>query len=93
VPSSLASATSDAHAALRPPWTALSCEFAFYHAQRRAARPPSAGVSLGHMLAALRKDEHKLAEQYFAAITAPMKAFVRFEGCHHFVVVRAAIVA
>lgn len=28
----------------------------------------------------------ELTEQYFAAITAPMKAFVRFEGCHHFVV-------
>lgn len=27
-----------------------------------------------------------LAEQYFEAITAPHKEFVRFEGCHHFVV-------
>ena len=26
-----------------------------------------------------------LAETYFAAIEAPKKAFVRFEGCHHFV--------
>ena len=27
-----------------------------------------------------------LAEEYFAAIQAPHKEFVRFEGCHHFVV-------
>jgi len=28
----------------------------------------------------------ELAQEYFAAIEAPHKAFVRFEGCHHFVV-------
>ncbi|HZP13312.1 MAG TPA: alpha/beta hydrolase [Nevskiaceae bacterium] len=28
----------------------------------------------------------ELAEDYFAAISAPHKAVVRFEGCHHFVV-------
>jgi pimeloyl-ACP methyl ester carboxylesterase len=28
----------------------------------------------------------ELAEEYFATISAPSKAFVRFEGCHHFVV-------
>ena len=28
----------------------------------------------------------ELGEEYFAAITAPSKGFVRFEGCHHFVV-------
>jgi pimeloyl-ACP methyl ester carboxylesterase len=28
----------------------------------------------------------ELAEEYFAAISAPHKAFVRFKGCHHFVV-------
>src|SRR6185312_3739316 len=28
----------------------------------------------------------ELAEEYFASIRAPHKAFVRFEGCHHFVV-------
>ena len=26
----------------------------------------------------------ELAEEYFAAVEAPEKAFVRFEGCHHF---------
>jgi pimeloyl-ACP methyl ester carboxylesterase len=28
----------------------------------------------------------ELAERYFASIVAPHKEFVRFEGCHHFVV-------
>jgi pimeloyl-ACP methyl ester carboxylesterase len=28
----------------------------------------------------------ELAEHYFASIVAPRKGFVRFEGCHHFVV-------
>jgi pimeloyl-ACP methyl ester carboxylesterase len=28
----------------------------------------------------------ELAEEYFASIVAPRKEFVRFEGCHHFVV-------
>lgn len=28
----------------------------------------------------------ELAEEYFAAVRAPHKEFVRFEGCHHFVV-------
>lgn len=28
----------------------------------------------------------ELAEEYFASIEAPHKEFVRFEGCHHFVV-------
>jgi pimeloyl-ACP methyl ester carboxylesterase len=29
----------------------------------------------------------ELAEEYFAAVAAPHKEFVRFEGCHHFVVI------
>jgi pimeloyl-ACP methyl ester carboxylesterase len=28
----------------------------------------------------------ELAEEYFASITTPHKEYVRFEGCHHFVV-------
>jgi pimeloyl-ACP methyl ester carboxylesterase len=28
----------------------------------------------------------ELAEEYFASIVAPHKEFVRFDGCHHFVV-------
>jgi len=55
-PTCLAFAASDAHAALRPGWVPLSCEYAFYQAQRRAARPPSAGALLSAMLAGLRDD-------------------------------------
>lgn len=55
-PTCLAFAASDAHAALRPDWSPLSCEFAFYHAQRRGGRSPDGGAVLTHMLAALRHD-------------------------------------
>jgi hypothetical protein len=55
-PTCLAFAASDAHAALRPGWTQLSCEFAFYHAQRRGGRPPTRGALLSLMLATLRED-------------------------------------
>jgi hypothetical protein len=55
-PTCLAFAASDAHAALRPGWSPLSCEFAFYHAQRRAGRPPDKGATLSAMLATLRHD-------------------------------------
>ncbi len=55
-PTCLAFAVSDAHAALRPGWSPLSCEFAFYHAQRRAGRPPGSGAVLPAMLATLCGD-------------------------------------
>jgi hypothetical protein len=55
-PTCLAFAASDAHAALRPDWTPLSCEFAFYHAQRRSSSSPMQGATLGSMLDALRHD-------------------------------------
>lgn len=55
-PTCLAFAVSDAHAALRPGWSPLSCEFAFYHAQRRSGRSPQTGAVLDAMLAALRHD-------------------------------------
>ncbi len=59
-PTCLAFALSDAHAALLDPSRPLSCEFAFYHAQRRAGRPPSAGATLPAMLQALRHDGQPL---------------------------------
>ena len=55
-PTCLAFAASDTHAGLRDGWTALSCEFAFYHAQRRAGRPPTTGALLPRMLDALALD-------------------------------------
>lgn len=55
-PTCLAFAASDAHAGIRPKWTPLSCEFAFYHAQRRSGRLPNQGALLSATLEALRED-------------------------------------
>lgn len=55
-PTCLAFAASDAHAAVRPGWTPLSCEFVFYYAQRRAGRTPDSGATLTAMLATLREE-------------------------------------
>lgn len=55
-PTCLAFAASDHHAALRDGWTPLSCEFAFYHAQRRGGRGPGVGAALCDMLTAIRED-------------------------------------
>jgi len=55
-PTCLAFAASDAHAALRPGWSPLSCEFAFYHAQRLGGRSPDSGATVPDMLAVLRHE-------------------------------------
>jgi Papain family cysteine protease len=55
-PTCLAFAASDTHAAVREGWAPLSCEYAFYQAQRRANRPPNTGALLSSMLEALRED-------------------------------------
>jgi hypothetical protein len=76
-PTCLAFAASDAHAALRDPWTALSCEFAFYHAQRRAGRPPTAGARLPDMLEALKEDGQPVESDwpYLAHLPADLDAY------------------
>ena len=53
-PTCLAFAASDAHAALRSGWSPLSCEYAFFQAQKHASRSPSTGALLPSMLEALR---------------------------------------
>ena len=55
-PTCLAFAASDSHAGIRAGWDPLSCEFAFFHAQRRAGRAPTQGAVLAAMLEALKKD-------------------------------------
>ncbi|RTM05515.1 MAG: peptidase C1 [Hyphomicrobiales bacterium] len=55
-PTCLAFAASDTHAAVREGWAPLSCEYAFYQAQRRAGRPPSTGALLPSVLEALREN-------------------------------------
>lgn len=63
-PTCLAFAVSDAHAALRDPWAPLSCEFVFYHAQRRAGSLPTVGARLPEILAALKIDGQPLENDW-----------------------------
>ncbi len=55
-PTCLAFAASDAHAGLRQGWDPLSCEYAFFHAQKRSGRSPEKGAFLSDMLATLEND-------------------------------------
>lgn len=55
-PTCLAFAASDAHAALRPDWEPLSCEYAYFHAVRRDGGHPDAGATLDAMMVTLRED-------------------------------------
>ncbi len=55
-PTCLAFAASDLHAGMREAWEPLSCEFLFYHAQRRAERTQTMGATLPATLDALRHD-------------------------------------
>jgi hypothetical protein len=55
-PTCLAFAASDGHAALRDGWVPLSCEYAYFHAQRRGRRAPDQGATLATILDALRLD-------------------------------------
>lgn len=76
-PTCLAFAASDAHAALRPGWTPLSCEFAFYHAQRRAGRSPGQGALLSATLETLREDGQpdETGWPYLAKVPADLTAW------------------
>ena len=55
-PTCLAFAASDAHAALRPGWTPLSAEWAYYHAVKRDGGGPEDGSTLESMLAVIKSD-------------------------------------
>jgi hypothetical protein len=71
-PTCLAFAASDLHAAVRGTWSALSCEYLFYHAQKRAQRKPTQGATLLAMLDALRHDgqPHEAGWPYLAQLPA-----------------------
>jgi hypothetical protein len=77
-PTCLAFAASDAHAALRGGWAPLSCEYAFYQAQRRASRPPDTGALLSSMLEALREDgqPEETVWPYLSATPADVTSWV-----------------
>lgn len=70
-PTCLAFAASDTHAGVRPNWTPLSCEYAFYRAQMRAGRPPHSGAVLRSMLDALRLDGQPVENQWPYSFAAP----------------------
>lgn len=55
-PTCTAFACSDAHAAGRGDWCALSCEYAFFHGHRRQGTAPYGGVHLRHVLDAIRHE-------------------------------------
>lgn len=76
-PTCLAFAASDAHAILRSGLSLLSCEYVFYHAQRRAGRPPSQGALLSSMLDALRQDgqPHESSWPYLAVAPPEAKSW------------------
>ena len=70
-PTCVAFAASDAHAALRDGWQPLSCEYAFYNAQRRSGRPPTRGSLLAAMVQTLREDGQPEEDAWPYATTAP----------------------
>jgi len=55
-PTCMAFAASDAHAAVRPGWEPLSCEYAYYHALHYDGGAPSDGATLPGMMVAIAQD-------------------------------------
>jgi C1A family cysteine protease len=55
-PTCMAFAASDTHAALRPGWSPLSAEWAYYHAVKRDGGLPDDGSTLESMLATIKSD-------------------------------------
>lgn len=70
-PTCLAFAASDAHAALRDGWKPLSCEYAFYHAQKRGGRSPLGGAVLDDMLSTLREDGQPIEDDWPYIVNLP----------------------
>ncbi len=52
----MAFAASDTHAAVRPDWEPLSCEYAYYHALQYDNGAPGDGTTLSGMLTAIAQD-------------------------------------
>lgn len=63
-PTCLAFAASDAHAALRPGWMALSAEWAYYHAVKRDGGLPQDGSTLDSMLAVIKSDGQPIESEW-----------------------------
>jgi len=63
-PTCLAFAASDTHSAVRGTWQALSCEYIFYHAQRRRGSPFDQGSYLDDMLLSVQEQGQPVEEDW-----------------------------
>lgn len=81
-PTCLAFAASDAHAAKRGVLTPLSCEYAFFQAQKRGGRSPHEGASWYDMLCAIEQNGQPVEEQwaYLAAVPADLSQWTPPNG-------------
>jgi len=77
-PTCLAFAASDSHAAVRGSSVPLSCEFAFYYAQRRSKRPPHQGAELSTMLEVLKEDGQPVESEwpYLASLPSDLASWL-----------------
>ena len=78
-PTCLAFAASDAHAALRAGWEPLSCEYAFYQAQRRSNKRKDGPIWMQRPRTA-RTGAHRKTSVKSIAVLAPsdLKASTKF---------------
>lgn len=77
-PTCLVFAMSDAHAAARGPWEDLSCEYLYYHANRRENAPPSKGTRPSFTRQALEHDGQPVETdwKYLAATPTDLALWV-----------------
>jgi len=77
-PTCLVFAISDAHAAARGPWEALSCEYLFFQAKRRENAPPTTGAKAPFVRQALEHDGQPLESdwEYLDALPADLTQWV-----------------
>lgn len=73
-PTCLVFAASDVHASLRQPWVPLSCEYLFFHAQRRAKRSMHDAATVGGVHDALQLDGQPREERWPYSLVAPRSA-------------------
>ena len=70
-PTCLAFGISDLHAFHRSPWQSLSCEYLFYHTQRRFNRSFETGASLSEVRATLEEDGQPIEDDWPYLIQLP----------------------
>lgn len=70
----MAFAASDTHAAVRPHWEPLSCEYVYCHALQHDGGTPGEGVTLWGMMTAIEKDgqPYEAAWPYLSALPSDL---------------------